>query len=72
MSQVKEQVRNVLDRLPDDTTLEEVQHQLYIIQLLQSRVEKAERGDVIPHEEVKRRVEEWISGSIGQATPPKS
>ena len=70
MSQVKEQVRNVLDRLPDDTTLEEVQ--LYIIQLLQSRVEKAERGDVIPHEEVKRRVEEWISGSIGQATPPKS
>ena len=31
MSQVKEQVRNVLDRLPDDTTLEEVQHQLYII-----------------------------------------
>jgi len=72
MSEVKEQVRNLLDRLPDDTTFEEIQHQLYMIQLLKSRIEKAERGDVIPQEEVKRRVEKWISGSIGQPTPPKS
>ena len=72
MSQVKEQVRSILDRLPDDTTLEEVQHQLYMIQLLQSRIEKAERGDVIPHEEIRRRVQEWASGSNGPPAQPKS
>ena len=52
----KDEVRALLDRLPDDVTLEGIQYHLdVVVKLLEA--ERSTRPD-IPHEEVFKRFEE--------------
>jgi predicted transcriptional regulator len=52
-TQAKEVVRQLLDRLPDDCTIEDVQYHLYVIASVeQGRAELAE-GEGIPHDQVR-------------------
>jgi hypothetical protein len=57
---VKRQIREMLEQLPDDCTVEDVQYQLYLIEKI-NRSEKALQHDGgISHDEVKRRVASWL------------
>ena len=58
---VKQMVKAVLRRLPEDCTLEDVQYELYVLQTIQRRLELSERGDFLTQEEVERRVEKWLA-----------
>ena len=56
----KDEVRALLDRLPDDVTLEDIQYHLDVmVKVLQSE-EQAEREGWLPHEEVRRRIASWF------------
>jgi hypothetical protein len=57
---VKAQVREMLDSLPDNCTVEDVQYQLYVIEKINRSEESLRRDGGIPHEEVKRRVASWL------------
>ena len=57
---VKAQVREMLDRLPDNCTVEDVQYQLYVIEKINRSEESLRRDGGIPHDEVKRRVTSWL------------
>ena len=48
----KETVRALLDRLPDDCSLEDVQYHLYVVQAVESGVADSEAGRTISQEEV--------------------
>lgn len=61
MNAVKEEVGSLLQRLPGNCTLEDVQYHLYVIEKVQRGVERAEKEGTIPHEEVERRLGKWIS-----------
>lgn len=50
--QTKEAVRQLLEELPDDCTLEEVQYELYFLDLVQRGLAEADAGKLIPHEQV--------------------
>ena len=64
--EVKETVRALLDRLPDDCTLDDVLYHLYVIQSIESGLADAEAGRTISHEEVKRRLrDKWLLGATG-------
>lgn len=52
----KELVQGLLDRLPNDSTLEDIQYHLHVYQKIQRGLEDVENGNVIPHEEVVRRL----------------
>ncbi len=56
---VKEQVREVAERLPDSATFEDALYALYV----RMKFEKGERqittGEGIPHEEVKQLIDSW-------------
>jgi hypothetical protein len=56
----KEQVQKVLDHLPDDCTLEDVQYQLYVIQKIRSRSQMADAGQFVSQEEAEKRMEKWL------------
>lgn len=58
---VKQMVKAVLRRLPEDCTLEDVQYEIYVLQTIQRRLELSERGDFLTQEEVERRVEKWLA-----------
>jgi len=52
----KDEVRALLDRLPDDVTLEDIQYHLdVVVKVLEA---EADPGPGIPHEEVLRRFRE--------------
>ncbi len=57
---VKAQIREMLDRLPNDCTVEDVQYQLYVIEKINRSEQSLEREGGIEHEEVKRRVASWL------------
>jgi hypothetical protein len=59
MATAKDTVREVLEQMPDDCSLEDVQYQLYLRQKLdRSRLAAAE-GLVVSHAEVKKRLSKW-------------
>lgn len=56
----KDEVRALLDRLPDTVTLEDLQYHLGVYVKIKRSEERAEREGCIPHEEMKRRVAKWF------------
>ena len=59
MNTAKQDVRALLDKLPDDCTLEDVQYHLYLIEKVQRGIERAEREGTLSHAEVERRFKDW-------------
>jgi hypothetical protein len=53
----KAQVRQVLDRLPDDCSLEDVQYHLYVAENLRRRIAQADAGQAVPHSEAEKRLD---------------
>jgi len=49
-------VSNLLNRLPDDCTLEDVQYHLYVLQKIERGLKDAEEGRVYTQEEVEKRI----------------
>ena len=62
----KHSVRALLDRLPEDCTLDDVQYHLYVVQAV-ARGEADERaGRVIPHAQVESELRrKWLLGRAG-------
>ena len=57
----KEQLRRVLDELPDDCSLEDVMDELYVLEKARRGFESIDRDGGIPHEEVERRLKQWLA-----------
>ena len=60
MSTAKEEVREILDRLPDDATLEDIQYELYVRQKIRQGLQDEAEGQVISHDELKERMAKWL------------
>jgi predicted transcriptional regulator len=60
----KDTVRALLDRLPDDCTMDEVLYHLYVVQAVGEGMADADAGRVIPHEQVAENLRrKWLLGS---------
>ena len=60
MHDAKRVVREILDRLPDDCTIEDVQYYLYVAETIRRRLELTKTEDLIPQAEVESRLERWL------------
>lgn len=60
MNTAKDEVRKLLDRLPDEVTLEDIQYQVYFLDEIARGTEEMNRGEIIPQEEVRRRMAKWL------------
>jgi len=60
----KETVRALLDRLPNDCSLDDVLYHLYVVQAVDRGRADAEAGRVLPHEQVAAELRrKWLLGS---------
>ena len=60
----KETVRALLDRLPDDCNLDDVQYHLYVVQAVARGVADGQAGRVVSHEQVAADLRrKWLLGS---------
>jgi hypothetical protein len=56
----KQQVRKVLEKLPDNCTLEDVQYELYVIQKIRTRSKMADAGKFVSQEDAEKRMNKWL------------
>lgn len=50
----KQLLREAVERLPEDATVEDAMDRLYFLAKVSRGLEAAEQGDVVPHEEARR------------------
>jgi len=61
--QAKQAVRQLLDRLPDDCSLDDVLYHLYVVQSVERGLAEAAAGQTIPHERVAEELRRrWVLG----------
>jgi predicted transcriptional regulator len=60
MATAKEEVAELLRRLPDDCTLEDIQYHLYVLEKIRRGVDDADAGRVQSQEQVEARFAEWL------------
>ena len=60
METAKEEVRHILDSLPDDATLEEIQYRIYVRQAIDAGLRDITEGRTLSQDEVEQRVARWI------------
>ncbi len=57
----KEMVIDAVRELPEEATIQDILEQIQILAALQQSAQAADAGQVIPHEEVKKRIASWNS-----------
>jgi predicted transcriptional regulator len=60
MSTVKEDIRHLLDQLPDDVSLEQIQYHIYVKQKVERSLAAADRGEILSQDEVEARMAKWL------------
>lgn len=55
----KQEAQKILDALPDDASLEQIQYHLYVVQKIEAGLRDAEEGRLLSQEEVERRIAKW-------------
>ena len=57
----KQVVIEMIERLPDDASVEDIMAELYFRQKVDEGLRQLDSGEGIDHEEAKRRLGKWIS-----------
>lgn len=60
MSTAKEEVRKMLERLPDDSSFEDIQYHIYVREKIEHGLRDIEEGHLLTQEEVERRMSKWL------------
>ncbi len=60
MSTAKEEVRKMLDQIPEDATFEDIQYHIYVQEKIERGMKDIEEGNVLSQEEVERRMSKWL------------
>ena len=64
MRTTKRDVLKMIERMPEDVSIDEIMYALYFRQHVDQGLEEAEDGKLAPHEEVEREMNEWLQ-SLG-------
>jgi predicted transcriptional regulator len=59
MGSAKEEVRRILDHIPDSASFEDIQYHIYVREKIGRGLEEVEQGRVVSQEEVERRMRKW-------------
>jgi hypothetical protein len=60
MRSLKENVERMLQNLPDDSTIEDIQYYLYVLDKIEKGQQEIRDCKGISHEEAKARLSKWI------------
>jgi len=56
----KEQVRQLLDTLPEEASFEDIHYHIYVQQAVRRGIEAADRGELVDQDEIERRMARWL------------
>jgi len=56
----KQAVLEMIHRLPENASLEDIQYHLFVLQKIERGLDDAEAGRVVPQDEVEKRLQKWL------------
>jgi len=56
MSIIKEEARKIIDNMPEQATWDDIMYQFYVKKKIMVSLKAAEDGNIISHEDVKKRL----------------
>ena len=59
MSIAKNEVQSLLEKLPDDCTLEDIQYHLYVVEKVRRGIDRAEKEDEMSQQDAEKRLGKW-------------
>ena len=60
MASAKEELRKMLDALPEDATWEDVQYSIYVRERVERGKAEAAEGKLIDQDEIETRMKRWL------------
>lgn len=57
----KADVASMLAALPDDSSYEDIQYHLYVLEKVQCGLERADAEGAVSHEDVRKRLGKWLA-----------
>ena len=60
MGTPKEEVRKMLERIPDESSFEDIQYHIYVREKIEHGLEDIRESRVLSQEEVERRMYKWL------------
>ena len=57
---VKEKVLEVITKMPDDSTLDDIGYELYVIESVQKGLDELDRGQSLSHEQAREELQKWV------------
>ena len=60
MSAIKEQAIRIIESLPEDCTLEDIQYHLYVREKVERGIRAIEKGETVSQAEAEKKVREWL------------
>ena len=61
MATVKEEVRRMIESLPDNATWEDVQYSIYVRERIERGRREATDGKILDEDDVERRMKPWLT-----------
>jgi predicted transcriptional regulator len=61
MSMLKDDLKQIIDNLPDDCSLEDIQYTLYVRKKIQQGQDDLNEGRIVTHEEMEKRMSKWLN-----------
>ena len=61
MSNVKQDVESLLNRLPDNVSVEDIQYHLFVLDKVRRGLEDARANGTLSQEEVESRFNKWLT-----------
>ena len=60
MNTAKEEVRKMLEYLPDDVSFEDIQYHIYVREKIARGLKDIEVGNILSQEEIEERMAKWL------------
>jgi len=61
MSNAKQDVESLLNKLPDNVSVQDIQYHLYVLDKVRRGLENARVNGTLPQEEVESRFSKWLT-----------
>lgn len=61
MSTAKEEVESLLNKLPDNCSLEDIQYHLYVLEKVRNGLEVADTQGTVSQEEAEGQLSRWLT-----------
>ncbi len=59
MGSAKDEVRRILDQIPEDASFEDIQYHIYVREKIERGLEDVKQDRTLSQEEVERRMRKW-------------